>query len=142
MQHQCTDLPGSKHKKKKFYVKLRPSSHTMMQVTNNQHLDTTTRKVLIQRMFTRTKRDARNVVIFLHVEDFQCPVKNYQCRTYHKYGHFTCLCFQKKQVSYKPRKPKPHMLQAGSMYACDKSIYDHPEYLSSSDNSFFLLVKI
>ena len=47
-----------------------------------------------------------------------------------------------KQVSFKPRKPKAHMLQAGAVYACDKSIYSHPEDLSSSNESFCLQVKI
>ena len=77
----------------------------------------------------------------LHVECFQDTAK-YQCRTCFKYGHFTILCFQKKQVSSKPRKPKAHMLQVGAMYACDKSICGHPENLSSSDDSFDLQVKI
>ena len=34
------------------------------------------------------------------------------------------------------------MLQVGAVYACDKSIGGHPEYLSSSDDSFSLQVKI
>ena len=49
---------------------------------------------------------------------------------------------KRKQASFKPRKPKAHMLQAGAVYACDKSICDHPEDRSSSDKSFFLQVKI
>ena len=67
---------------------------------------------------------------------FQCPAKKYQCKTCHKYGHFTSLCYQKKQVSFKPRKPKADMLQVGAVYACDKSICAHPKDLSSSDDSF------
>ena len=34
------------------------------------------------------------------------------------------------------------MLQAGAKYACDKSICGHSEYLSSSEESFFLQVRI
>ena len=34
------------------------------------------------------------------------------------------------------------MLQAGAVYACDKSICSHPEDLSSSGDSFCLQVKI
>ena len=34
------------------------------------------------------------------------------------------------------------MLQAGVVYACDKSIYSHSEEHSSSDESFCLQVKI
>ena len=78
----------------------------------------------------------------IHIEGFQCPAKKFQCKSYHKYGHFTSLCHQKKQASFKPRKLKAHMLQAGAMYACDKSICHHSEGCSSSDESFCLQVKI
>ena len=46
------------------------------------------------------------------------------------------------QASFKPRKPKAHMLQAGTVYACDKSICSHSEDCSSSNESFCLQVKI
>ena len=65
-----------------------------------------------------------------------------QCKSCHKYGHFTSLCYQKKQASFKPRKPKAHMFEAGAVYACSKSIYGHSEDCSSSDESFCLQVKI
>ena len=66
MRHQCTDLPASKHKKKKSFVKPRPPSHKKMQVTDNKHPYTTTiitRRALMPRMLTRTRRDARGVEI-------------------------------------------------------------------------------
>ena len=44
-----------------------------------------------------------------------------------KYGCFTTLCHQKKQASFKPRKPKAHRSQAGAVYACNKSICGHSE---------------
>ena len=59
MHHHHTDLPASKHKKEKSFVKPRPPSHK----NDNKYLHTTTvitRKALMQRMFTRTRRDARN----------------------------------------------------------------------------------
>ena len=58
------------------------------------------------------------------------------------YGHFTSLCYQKKQGSFKPRKPKTHMLQVGAVYASHKSICSHSEDCSSSDESFCLQMKI
>ena len=79
---------------------------------------------------------------FLHAGGFQCPAKKYQCKSCHKYGYFTSLCYQKKQVYFQPRKPKAHVLQMGPVYACDKSICGHPEDLSSNDESFCLQVKI
>ena len=142
MWHQHADLPASKDKKKRSYVKPRPSTH------KNDAYD----KQPIPSYNNKNSFDLKNVYKnkercpkcgdSLHVECFQCPVKKYQCKTCHKYGHFTSLCYQKKQVSFKPREPKAYMLQAGAVYACDKSICSHSENLSSSDDSFCLQVKI
>ena len=77
-----------------------------------------------------------------HIDGFQCPAKKFQCKSCHKYGHLTSLCYQKKQASFKPGKPKAHMSQAGAAYTCDKSICGHPEGCSSSDDSICLQVKI
>ena len=52
-----------------------------------------------------------------HIEGSQCPAKKFQCKSCHKYGHFTSLCYQKKQASSNPMKPKAHMLQVGAVYA-------------------------
>ena len=78
----------------------------------------------------------------IHIEGFQCSVKKYQCKSCHKYGHLTSLCYQKKQASFKPSKPKAHVLQVEAVYACDKSICGHSEEFSSSNESFCLQVKI
>ena len=49
---------------------------------------------------------------------------------------------KRKQASFKSRTPKTHMLQMGIINDCDHSICSHPEYCSSSDESFCLQVKI
>ena len=100
------------------------------------------RKVLMLSMFRRTRRDIKNVMILYMQRVSSVQWKKYQCRSYHNFGHCTSLCYQKKQVSFKPRKPKAFMLQVGAVYAWDKSICHHPEDLSSSDDSFCLQVKI
>ena len=137
MKHQCTDLPANKHKKKSF-VKPRPPSHKN---------DTSDRQSHYKKSF-----DARNVYKHKdrcqkcgdsnHNEGFQCPAKEFQCKSCDRYGHFTGLYYQKKHASFKSRKPKAHMLQVGAIYACDKSICGHSEDFSSSDGSFCLQVKI
>ena len=78
------------------------------------------------------------------IEGFQCPAKKFQCKSCHKYGHFTSLCYQKKQANrlHSSQKPKAHMLQVGAVYACHKSVCNHSEDCSSSDESFCLQVKI
>ena len=75
-----------------------------------------------------------------HIDGFQCPVKKYQCKTCHKFGHFTSLCSQKKQASSKLRRSKVHQLQAGAVCAKDSALYDHSEKDNTSEDSFCLQV--
>ena len=78
----------------------------------------------------------------VHVEGFQCPAKKYQCKACHKFGHFTSMCFQKKQAPNKHRKPKAHQIQAGSPHAHRSASYDHSDEDSTSEESFCLQLKI
>ena len=75
------------------------------------------------------------------MEGFKCPVKKLQCKSCHIYGHFASFCY-KKQVSFKPRTPKAHQLQAEELYAREDSIHDKLEDLTSSNKSFPLQVRI
>ena len=77
-----------------------------------------------------------------HVEGFQCPTKKFQCKACHKIGHFTSLCYQKKQAPFKSRKPKAHQLQAGTVYTKDQGICSQSEDDSSSEDSFCLQVNV
>ena len=75
-----------------------------------------------------------------HLDGFQCPAKRYQCKSCHKFGHFTSLCFikgQQKQAYHKPHKPKAHELTAGTIQA-----YDSQTESESSDNCFCLQFQI
>ena len=75
-----------------------------------------------------------------HLEGFQCPAKQYQCKACHKFSHYTSLCFQKtqqKQCNYKYRKPTVHQLTAGTIHE-----HDSNEEADSSDDSFCLQLKI
>ena len=138
MRHQCTDLQTSKHKKKKSFVKPRPPSHKndASDRQNNYKKSFDAKNVYKNKERFQMCGDSN------HIEGFQCPAKKFQCKTCHKYAHFTSLCYQKKQASFKPRKPKAYMLQAGTVYVCDKSICGHSDDCSSSDESFCLQVKI
>ena len=68
--------------------------------------------------------------------------KKFQCKACHKFGHFTSLCYQKKQVNFKPRRPKAHQLQADTVYAKDSAICGQSEEDSSSEDFFCLQFKI
>ena len=76
------------------------------------------------------------------MEGFQCPAKKFQWRVCHRFGHFTSLCYQKKQAPFKSRKPKAHHLQAGTVYVQERAIYSHSEDYSSSDDFFCLQIKM
>ena len=76
-----------------------------------------------------------------HVEGFKCPAMMYLCKSCHKYGHFTCLCF-KKQVPFKPNIPKAHPLQAEKC-TCKMTPYvASQKILPPAIDSFCLQVKI
>ena len=121
MRHQHTYLPASKHKKRKPFVKPRPPSHKNDTSDRQGHYKKSfdAKNVYKNKERCQTCRDSS------HIEGFQCPAKKFQCKSCHKYGHFTSLSYQKKQTSFKSRKPKAHMLQAGAVYACDKLVCSH-----------------
>ena len=78
----------------------------------------------------------------VHIEGFQCPAKKYQCKACHKFGHFTSMCYQKKQAPSKHRKPKVHQLQAGRRHVHGSASYYHSDDDSTSEESFCLQIKI
>ena len=138
MRHQCTDLPTSKNKKRKFFVKPGPPCHKN-DTSDRQH---SYKKSFDAKNVYKNKERCQKCGDSNHIEGFQCPAKKYQYKSCQRCGHFTSLCNQKKQALFKRRKPKSHMLQVGAVYACDKSICGHPEDCSSSNEPFCLQVKI
>ena len=76
------------------------------------------------------------------MEGLQCPLKKFQCKGYHEFGHYTSLCYQKKQAPFKSRRPKAHQLQVGTVYVQEKAICSHSADYSSSDNSFCLQIQV
>ena len=73
-----------------------------------------------------------------HIKGFRCPVRKYQCKNCHKFGHFSSLC--NKKIGYEDRRslesrsPKAPQLKIGSVCAQD-SICGQSEDFSSSDES-------
>ena len=104
MRHQQTDLPPSKHKRKVFQS--RPWSYK--QSTSGQPVPPYKRRYDPKQAHTSKDRCSK-CVDSKHVEGFKCPAKKYQCKSCHKYGHSTSLCF-KKQVAFKLKAPKAHQL--------------------------------
>ena len=77
-----------------------------------------------------------------HIEGFQCPAKKYQCKACHKFGHFTSMCYQKKQAPSKYRKPNAHQPKAGTEHVQRSASSDHFDEDSTSEDSFCLQIKI
>ena len=93
-------------------------------------------------MFTNTRRDARSAEIQCMLRVSSVQQRNINASFATSMDTLESLCYQKKQASFKPKKPKAHMLQAGAVYACAKSMCSHSEDLSSSDESFYWQVRI
>ena len=141
MGHQHTELPSSKYKKKRTLWKPKQ--------TNYKHQGSDSHKPQVQqkkKFDTKGAHNDRNRCSkcgdTVHLEGFQCPAKKYQCKACHKFGHFTSMCYQKKHTYSKPRRPKVHQLQVGTVYACNSASYDHSDDNSAANDSFCLQVKI
>ena len=100
------------------------------------------RRGLTQKVCTVTSQDCSKCDHTAHLVGFQCPAKKYQCKACHKFGHFTSMCYKKKQAPSKYRKPKAHQLKAGTGHAQGSASYDHSDDDSTSDDSFCLQIKI
>ena len=68
--------------------------------------------------------------------------QKYQSKACHKFGHFTSMCFQKKQANFKPRRPQAHQMQACLVYVTGGASYDHSDEDSTNEDSFCLQVNI
>ena len=141
LRHQCIELPAGKSKKKKSSVKSRQSNYKQHGSENSQ-VQSQNKKQFDVKSAHQSKDRCSKCGDSAHVEGFQCPAKRFQCKACHKFGHFTSLCYQKKQAPFKSRKPKVHQLQAGSVYAKDSANCGQSEDDSSSKDSFCLQVKV
>ena len=80
-----------------------------------------------------------------HMEGFTCTASRHQCKHCSKIGHFSHLCFRKKQEgTYKknPRKPMAHQLQIGRYSAKDSLDNQVDTDVSESEESFCLQMQI
>ena len=141
LRHQHTELPAGKYKKKRPPVKPKQSNHKQ-QSSESYHGQAQHKKRFDPKSAHNNKDRCSKCGDTAHLEGFQCPVKKYQCKACHKFGHFTSMCFQKKQANFKPRRPKAHQLQAGAVYVKGSASYDHSDEDSTSEDSFCLQVKI
>ena len=136
MRHQHTELSNGKYKKQKPQAKPRQMQNKNMEQKQPSHYN----KSFDPKSAHKQKDRCSKCGYSTPLEGFQCPAKRYQCKSCHKFGHFTNLCFMKgqpKQAYHKPHEPKAHELTAGIIQA-----YDSQSESESSDNSFCLQLQI
>ena len=141
LRHQRTELPAGKYKKKRSHMKPRQSNNKN-QGHEGYHSQAQPKKKFDTRGVHNDKTRCSKCGDSVHIEGFQCPAKKYQCKACHKFGHFTSMCYQKKQAPSKHRKPKAHQIQAGSIHAHRSAPYDHSDEDSTSEESFCLQLKV
>ena len=136
MCHQCTELSNGKYKMKKLQAKQKQAHQKNGEQRPSQQYKKSFDPTVAQKNKDRCSKCGDSV----HLEGFQCPAKKYQCKAYHKYGHYTSLCFQKTQQSqsnYKHRKHTAHQLKAGNIH-----VHDCNDEADSLEDSFCLQLKI
>ena len=141
LRHQHTELPAGKYMKRKSAAKSRQSNYKQ-HGSESPQVQSQHKKKFDTKSAHQNKDRCAKCGNSAHVECFQCPDKKYQCKACHKFGHFTSLCYQKKQVTFKSGKLKAHQLQAGTVYAKDSAICGQSEIDSLSEDSFCLQVKV
>ena len=73
MKHQCIDLPASKHKKRKPFVKPRPPSHKNDTSDRQNHY----KKSFDAKNVYKNKERYQNCGDSNHIENFQCSAKKF-----------------------------------------------------------------
>ena len=129
-----------KTQEEKPYVKLNQPSH-MNPGNENPQVSSHHKKIFVPKNAHKDKKRCSKCGDSTHMEGFLCPAKKSQCKTCHRFGHFTSLCYQKKQAPFRSRIPKSYQLQAGAVYACENAICSQSEE-SSSDDLFCLQLKV
>ena len=89
LQHQCREIPPSKSNKKSETFKLRQEA--------NKYSDTRKPQENRRQDTECTRQDiCSKCDDSQHREGFRCPASKHQCNICKKIGHFSSLCYQKK----------------------------------------------
>ena len=139
MQHQCTELPAGNYPRRKqtSTARWKPQNHKSPEILTPQKPSD------LWKLDTHSDKCTR-CGDTLHAKGFQCPVRKFQCKKCHKFGHFTTVCYQKSQQpsnSFITRKPKAQQLHAGALYTHHDTDRSGSE-TSDTEDSFSLQMKI
>ena len=80
-----------------------------------------------------------------HREGFRCPASKHQCKICHKFGHFSSLCYKKRDGLHNPKRslgsPRAHQLKIGFICTQD-SLSGESDGYSSEEDSFCLQLQV
>ena len=137
LRHQRTELLTTRHNKKWLPVNKQRQSHH--KIPENQATGQV-KKQYDNKIVHKSNNGCNKCGDSTHIQGFHCPAQKYQCKVCHRYGHFSSLCYQKKNQAHhhsRLREWKVHQLKACPVYVQDSSICGHSKE-SSSDESFCL----
>ena len=135
MHHQNTELLAGNYSKHEKATKQKAQNHRPTDQMSKKSFD-------LKRVDKQSDRCIR-CGDTSHTKGFQCPVKKFQCKVCHKFGHFTSVCYQKNQQtsgSFIPRKVRHTNFKQGPCTHPDDGRNISEE--SNTDESFCLQMKV
>ena len=116
LRHQCTKLPPTKfqRKQRKSFMSRPANPKYQPEERYSKRLLQANRK--FKQVHTNKEERCNKCGDTPYIEGFRCLLSRHHCTYCNKTGHFSHLCFKKKQESiYKkgPRNPKAHQLMVG-----------------------------
>ena len=113
LRHQRTEIPPNKSKQKPYNNKFRSRNVGSSSEANQQQAPY--KKKFNPRQIPNSDKRCHRCGDSKHIEGFQCSACKYHCRNCHKFGHFSSLCYRKRESlkNTSSRSPKAHQLQIG-----------------------------
>ena len=115
LRHQHTELPAGKYKMNKSSVKPKQSNHNQHGSEGYQE-QTHHKKRFDPKSAHQNKDRCSKCRDTSHIEGFQCPAKNINVKLATSLDTLPAFVSRKKQANSKPKRPKAHQLQAGTVY--------------------------
>ena len=142
MHHQHTELPSNKFKRKQKHFQSRQDNNKPYYKEKQRERMPQGHKKYNNYQAHTSQESSSKCGNSQHGEGFRYAASKHQCKNCHEYGHFSSLCYKKREFEHKRSLesgwPKAHQLQIGTVHMQD-SIYSQLEESSSYD-SFCLQV--
>ena len=100
LRHQRTELPPSKFQRKqnkKYRARQAPNMHYQEDKYKERMPQAKERFHKNPQEHTSPEDTCSKCGDTSHIEGFRCPASRFQCKHCHKFGHFSKLCYKKKE---------------------------------------------